>query len=85
MDQDYIFWLEMTQKFHDAFGVSVGRETHIVDLHLDVHDFVINRDFLLSAEDLVANCARHAIAWDDYRVLLVSRPFFEGLQAESTV
>ena len=75
----------MAQKFHDAFGVRVGREAHIVDLHLDVYDLVINRDFLLSAEDFVANCARHAIARNDHRVLLVSRPFFEGLQAQATM
>jgi hypothetical protein len=75
----------MGQKLHDTFRVCMGTETHIVDLHLDVHDFIVNGYLFLTRKNPVSDCARHAITRNDDGVFLGSGPLFECLQTKTTV
>jgi hypothetical protein len=85
VDEDHIFGLEMGEELHDAFRVGVSTETHVVDLHLHVDYFVVDSDFLLSAQDFVANGTRHAITRDNDCIFLISSPVFKGLKTESSM
>jgi len=85
VDQDYILWFQVREQLHDALRICMRTEAHVVDLHLDVHDFIINRDLLLAAEDFVTDSAWHAVAWDDNRVFLKRSPFFKCLQAQAAM
>jgi len=85
MDQDHVLRFKVGEQFHDAFRVRVGAETHVVDLHLDVHYLVIDRDFFFPAENLIADSARHAVPRDDDRVFLKWRPLLECLEGQAAV
>lgn len=58
----------------------MGTEAHVINLHLNVDNFVVNRDLLLAVQNFVANGSRHAVTWDDHRVFLVWGPLFESLE-----
>ena len=75
----------MTEKLHDAFRVSMGGKAHVVHLHLDMDNFIIDCNFLLATEDLVSNSSWHAVTWNDDCVLFVTRPLFECLQTQASV
>lgn len=85
MDQNHVLGLQMAEQLHDSFRICMGRETHIVDLHLDMNHFIIDGDFLLTAKDFVADGARHAVAWDDHGVFLTASPLFKCLQTKATM
>jgi len=63
----------------------MSTETHVVHLHFHMHNFVINRDFLFSRQNPIADGAWHAVAWDYHSVFLVAGPLLEGLKGKASV
>ncbi len=85
VDQHHVSSFNMSEQLHNTLRVSMGRETHIVDAHLDFDVLAIQVDLLLAREHAVANSAWHAVARDDHSVLLVTCPLFENLEGEAAM
>lgn len=86
VDEHHVFGLAVLNQLHDAFGVGVRAEAHVLDGHFDLDDLpVFELDLLGAAEDFVADGALYAVARHDDHVVFVGSPFFEDLQREASV
>lgn len=75
----------MRKQLHNSFRVSVSTEGHIVHLHFHVYNFVIDGNFLFSRQNSVSDSSRHAVPWNNDRILFISSPFLKCLQAKSSM
>jgi len=79
--QHNILGLTVRYQLHDALGVGVSAKRHVLNCQLDLqHLLVFELDLFLAREDLVADSARHTVAWYDDHVLLEWSPLLEYLE-----